>query len=216
MGVDVLTAASPPSGSQRPRARRVLLIVSAACIALASASLAAWRAYFPPLAGYPVSPRRPVRITRASGCEQNISGYDGVDNPHNRDLRRFLTPASPESGLVCRYFPGGGPDNAPYIHGALYRTVALDRSDARRLVNELRALKVNTKLHGGLFGCMSMARYDVLVFHYSSRSDIDLWLSSTGCPVINNGVMTPGIGAEGFATFEKDLDSLAPPINEFR
>ena len=216
MGMDVLTAASPPSGSKTPRTRRVLIVVLVACIGAAGVSLAVWRVDFPPLAGYPVFSTHPVRVTLASGCPQNILGYSGVRNTRNRQLRRFLVPGSPVSGLVCHYFPGGGAENAPYIHGALYRAVAFDRSSAGRLANELRALKVNPKLRGPLFGCNNIARYDVLVFHYSAGSDVDLWLSSTGCPIINNGVMTPGIGAEGFATFEGDLDSLAPPINLFR
>ncbi len=155
-------------------------------------------------------PKNLVRITIAHGCPRKITGFDGVFNPKARDLRSILVPAGASGGLICRYSPVLGEQAPNVLHGVLYRSVFISGAAAQRLASELDQLAAAAT---GKRHCpIDIARYDIAVFGFAHRADVDIWYGSTGCIAVTNGFTSRDVGGPFVAFF----DRLAPPVLTLR
>jgi hypothetical protein len=123
-----------------------------------------------------------LRVTLAAGCPHSDRGDVGVTNTGS-DLNSALLPsAAPTAGLICQY---GGLNATP--RGGLAATATLTAAAARRLAIEAGGRSL-AHSGGGVTSCpMDDGGVDVLALAFPGRSDVDLWISATGCEFISNG-----------------------------
>lgn len=151
----------------------------------------------------------PVRVTITDGCPRSIAHRDGVKNS-GVGLASRIVPGTPRTALICRYSPLGGEQGADVVHGVLYGSLQVTASEAQRLAALIDKIPHDS---GGAHSCPAdMGRIDVLAFALPSRSDLDVWASSTGCWSFTNGVRLTGAPSPALEAYETLIDRLVPGI----
>ncbi|MGZ3318582.1 MAG: hypothetical protein ACXU95_14940, partial [Isosphaeraceae bacterium] len=157
---------------------------AASGLALAAVAAGVWLAFFRS-SPEPLSLEHPIRVTLARGCPSAIAGFDGVSNPDSRGLDHILVPEKPMRGLICRFAPvlasGKG--------GAVSNSVQLAQGDARQLAHVLD--QISPYHLSGPINCPSSPEqlFDVIVFGYAGKPDVDVWFAGTGCVYVENGFL---------------------------
>ena len=94
------------------------------------------------------------------------------------------------------------------MHGGLYRTVEMSGAVASRLATEMDRLE---RFPRGKYNCAAdSGRYEVIVFAYGNRADVDIWYHSDGCPGLDNSYVERGFRGLAYVNFEKDFERIAP------
>jgi hypothetical protein len=183
---------------------RGVVWVLVGAVALAGVGVALARATHIP---NPLKIANPTHVFLENGCPSKIGFSRGENAPDHLDA--IMVPPEPTKALICRYSPIEGIQSPRVLHGFLYRSVHLGRSDARRLAEDLDRLRPFPK---GAWMCDSdSVRYDIMVFGYSGRQDVDVFSYAEGCPSVNNGYLMKGF-LPPFDAFVKDFDRLAPRV----
>jgi hypothetical protein len=148
-----------------------------------------------------------LRVTIARGCPASIAGYRDVRNPAGALTGGHFVPPHPSEALICRFSPIDGAQGPGVSHGKLYEHSHAGSSPARRLAADLNRMPQRT----GDTACPAdIGSYDVLVFGYAGRPDVDIWYASSGCPTLSNGETSTGDFSSAFADFDRTLNRLAP------
>lgn len=136
-----------------------------------------------------------LRVTVAAGCPSTDKGKFSVSNP-GAGLDKHLVPsATATSALICEY---GGLNSKPRFR--LVHHVLMSASRADRLAKQAAAISLG-HLDGSVMSCpMDDGSVDVVVFHYKSRPDVDLWDRVNGCQTIANGHILANGGLTGIPT----------------
>lgn len=151
-----------------------------------------------------------ISVTVTQGCPASVRGFRDV---HNDSVSsQMLMPQTPQGALICRYGPRPFLTGPSEVGPGLYRTTVLGRSSAIHLANVISAINdvlPPTNPHcPAAFGSVT-----IIAFHYSSKPDVDLWYSDTGCQTLDNG--TIGAWETGNASFFNGfipvIDQLSPP-----
>lgn len=150
-----------------------------------------------PLPDTTAGPR--LRVTVAQGCPSSDRGIVGVSNDAAGLDRALLPPGDPSAALVCAYQGMNGTPFALLAH----RTV--NATTAQRLAGDVGSSVLSHPDGGAVINCpMDDERTTIIAFHYSDGTDVDVFVRTSGCSTIANGVI---IGQPSSALFT-DLASL--------
>jgi len=148
-----------------------------------------------------------VRLSVVQGCLSSFSPYEDVVNTFSGPP---LVPAKPRAGLVC-WFNGTNLPNP----GALGRQVRLGSTGAGTLANAIRALSLKPPAVPPPACPAAFGTVATIAFSYSSRKDVGLWVSASGCQSLDNGRL--GSFEEGnpsfYVGFEGAMNQLAPEFS---
>ncbi len=156
-----------------------------------------------------ITPGHPeVHVLVSSGCSASLGGAKDVVNSYTGDE---MVPPDPQSGMICRYRAGLSKPGETGAPGSLYTSVALDTDVAVHLATVVDA--ISTAAPQGTVACPSDDESaSIIAFAYSSRSDVDLWFSDSGCQTLDNGRIAasePG-NPSFYNTFLTLMNQLAP------
>lgn len=160
------------------------------------------------------APTAPVRVTLIVGCPASVAGHDGVEN-NGPGLKDEIVPLTPTAGLLCRYSPLGGLQAPGVKHGVLYGQATLTAAQARTLASLLN--RIPPYKRGEVFHCPAdVGRHSILTFAAPGRSDVDVWVSDTGCPYVSNGHRQAGEPSPALGDFLSSVDDIVPARNVVR
>jgi len=180
-----------------------------------------------PVPAFSAPPGQHLRLTVAQGCPTTMPwAVTDVENPADPALTRALAPTGAASGLICRYAtddtvhfsPGANTDvdtPSPLPVPNLRASLVLTPTQAAFL----SALVAGTSIAPivGTYNCPSgdPGSVALIVLGYSTRSDVDLWYSDTGCQGMDNGSeLAFGGGSESFGNLVVAIDALIAPPSE--
>lgn len=145
-----------------------------------------------PLPDTATGPR--LHVTVAQGCPRSDRGIVGVSNDAAGLDRALLPPGEPSAALVCAYQGLNGTPFALLAH----RTV--DAATAERLAGDVRTSPLSHPAGGAVTSCPADdGRATLLAFHYADGSDVDVFVHTSGCSTIANGVIA-GVPSPGLLT----------------
>lgn len=186
-------------------------------------------AYSSPLAGpaFSAPSGQHLRVTVAQGCPKAMPwAVTDVENPVDPALTKALTPTGATSGLICRYAtdnqmyfsPGANTDvdtPAPMPVPSLRASITLTPIQAISLSALVAATSIAPVT--GTYACPEQdpGHEALIVLGYSSRSDVDLRYSDTGCQGIDNGyVLGFQGGSESFGNTQDAIDAMVARPSE--
>jgi hypothetical protein len=123
-----------------------------------------------------------------------------------------MVPGNPDAGLICRFGPAYANNQEVVSYGILYRSQPLNSQQARELAAAIS--QASAVAPSGIASCPGAdASGSIIVFHYPTGADVDLWFSDSGCRGLDNG--TIGVweidNPAFYNHFNPLLDRLAPP-----
>lgn len=129
-----------------------------------------------------------MSLTVAGGCPSSskdpVTGdpFVGVTNPPPTWSGTFLPPQDPTGGLICRYY---GLNGQPF---QLKSQSVLDATDALAQAGAMRQVPLTCAFCDGTYSCpMDDGSIDVVVFNYTDRPDVAVWVKANGCRTMSNG-----------------------------
>ena len=146
-----------------------------------------------------------------------------VENPADPALTKALAPTGATSGLICRYAtddtvhfsPGANTDvdtPSPLPVPNLRASLALTPPQVASLSALVAAASIAPVI--GTYNCPSgdPGHLALIVLGYSTRSDVDLWYTDTGCQGIDNGwELSFEGGNPSFWNLQGAIDALVGP-----
>lgn len=131
-----------------------------------------------------------LRVTVDGGCPAEDRQVVGVTNPAEPSLDGRLLPAGvPTAALICAYT---GMNGKPTFH--LHDHRRLEAVAAAQVAAMVAALPLRHAV-GTVTSCpLDDGGATVIAFSYAGRPDADLWVTRTGCAVVNNGHISAGAG----------------------
>jgi hypothetical protein len=152
--------------------------------------------------GFSAPPGEHLRITVEQGCPASMPwAITDVQNPADPALTKSLAPTGATSGLICRYatddtvhFSSGANTDvdtpSPLPVPNLRASLVLTPAQAASLSTSVAATSIAPPI--GSTSCPSgdPGHVALIVLGYSSRSDVDVWYSDTGCQVADNGYVS--------------------------
>lgn len=145
-----------------------------------------------------------LRVSVAGGCPLTVTMQKDVVNTFAGPP---LVPANPTAGLICRYH------GLPHM-GRFGRQTRLDATQAGLLANVVR--KLSLKPPPPTAGCpMDNGSFAILGFSYRGRADVGLWYSTSGCQIVDNGVIGSAQVANPsfYVGFEGAINKLSAPLS---
>jgi len=122
-----------------------------------------------------------MRATIAGGCPESDQGYVGVTNPPPALTTALLPSQPPTGGLVCRY------DGLNGQTFAVTSQTTLDAASAAALAAEFGRLPLS-HTNGDVANCpMDDGAVTLVVFAFDGRTDVGLWVKTSGCQTVANG-----------------------------
>jgi hypothetical protein len=133
-------------------------------------------------------PRGPtLRVTIAAGCPATDRGRTDISNPNAPDLDGQLLPSTtPTAALECAYFGLNGKAFA------LASSRKLNGTQAAVAAEHIRALPLGSRGLGAHSCPNDDGRTAIVVFGYVGRADVDIWESTSGCRLTDNGHIVSG------------------------
>jgi hypothetical protein len=183
-------------------------------------------AYSSPLPGpaFSAPPGQHLRVTVAQGCPATMPwAITDVANPTDPALRKALAPAGAATVLICRYAADDTVHFSPGANTEVDTPSPLPVPDLRaslaltpRQAASLSALVAATSIAPivGSYSCPSgdPGHLALIVLGYSTRSDVDLWYTDTGCQGIDNGWELAFEGGNAsFWNLQGAIDALVAP-----
>ncbi len=148
-----------------------------------------------------------LRLDVAAGCPASVAAYQDVVNTFPGPP---MVPASPKSGLICRY----GPSTATPRPARLERQTRLGPGQASLLAATVRQLDL--KPPAGVSSCPAdFGVVAVIGFSYAGRPDTGLWYRASGCQTLDNGRIGAFEGGNPsfYNSFLNTVDRLSPPVS---
>lgn len=186
-------------------------------------------AYSSPLPGpaFSAPAGQHLRVTVTQGCPATTPwAVTDIENPADPALTKALAPTGATSGLICRYAtddtvhfsPGANTDvdtPSPLPVPNLRASLALTPPQAASLSAAVATTSIAPIV--GTYNCPSgdPGHLALIVLGYSTRSDVDLWYTDTGCQGIDNGWELAFEGGNAsFWNLQGAIDALvAPPLS---
>jgi hypothetical protein len=126
-----------------------------------------------------------------------------VDAPTDR-----LVPASPSSGLLCRYHPIYGTTQPGYPHGHLEGQAPLDAPAAKHMASILNAMP--NPLPRPVHCPADFGTIDFVKFTFATRSPMTVRASVGGCAGFTNGAVIRSGSGPAYEEYTALVDGLVP------
>ena len=144
-----------------------------------------------------------IRITVAGGCPRTLASATDVRNDFAGRDRMMIPRDDATDGMICVYGPIG--DKPPTV-----RRIELNAVTIRRLSRSIRRIALGSEGNFVVHGCpMDQGQVDIVVLHYRSDSDVDLWYHAAGCRTLANGsIIADWIDNPAFGDFADQVTAL--------